>query len=353
MKYLICQQWDNLRGNHAGFPHICHLLEQKYPDQYVVIEKSTPTRRRTRKNKFSRLLFKYIDNRDLIKRNYEEYILLCSNMFQTLREGDEVFLLEYNLPIVSQYELAKYIRNNFKGVRLYALSHLTPSYFEKDHVRKKIVKWDSCIDKQLTLGSSLSQYLKGIGIKPQKISTGFHAVDLNYYSSSNENIEIKKERLTIISIGALQRNYNLLSKIVNRCDDVNWIICAGRKHVTGLFPKQDNVKILGYLEESELRYQMSQADLALNVMEDTVGSNVITTSMAMGLGIIVSDVGSIHDYCNDRNALFCDNDVESFVSAINFVVLNHSMVMNMKRESLNIIRKFSIENTHKWFCSLK
>lgn len=47
---------------------------------------------------------------------------------------------------------------------------------------------------------------------------------------------------------------------------------------------------------------MAKADLSLNVMEDTVGSNVITTSMAMGLGLIVTDVGSIRDYCDESNA---------------------------------------------------
>lgn len=71
-----------------------------------------------------------------------------------------------------------------------------------------------------------------------------------------------------------------------------------------LFPKTPNVELKGFLEEDELRHQMDIADVSLNVMEDTVGSNVITTSMAMGLAMIVSDVGSIRDYCNDANALF-------------------------------------------------
>ena len=43
--------------------------------------------------------------------------------------------------------------------------------------------------------------------------------------------------------------------------------------------------------------------LLLNVMKDTIGSNVICTSMATGLSMVVSDVGSIRDYCSETNAV--------------------------------------------------
>ena len=49
---------------------------------------------------------------------------------------------------------------------------------------------------------------------------------------------------------------------------------------------------------------MANADISPNVMEDTVGSNVIVTSLAMGLAMICSNVGSIKDYCDDSNTIF-------------------------------------------------
>ena len=36
---------------------------------------------------------------------------------------------------------------------------------------------------------------------------------------------------------------------------------------------------------------MNDSDISLNVMKDTIGSNVICTSMATGLAMVVSDVG--------------------------------------------------------------
>ncbi|UVV76520.1 glycosyltransferase family 4 protein [Bacteroides fragilis] len=50
---------------------------------------------------------------------------------------------------------------------------------------------------------------------------------------------------------------------------------------------------------------MNKADVSLNIMKDTIGSNVIVTSMAMGLAMVVSDVGSIRDYVDESNGLFC------------------------------------------------
>ena len=88
-------------------------------------------------------------------------------------------------------------------------------------------------------------------------------------------------------------------------------------------------------------------------MEDTVGSNVITTSMAMGLAIIVSDVGSIRDYCNKENAVFCMNDINEFVEAIKKLCHENHRVRIMKEQSKKISSHWSIQNINKWFSSLK
>ena len=65
------------------------------------------------------------------------------------------------------------------------------------------------------------------------------------------------------------------------------------------------MKLIPFVEEENLRRYMEQSDISLNVMHDTIGSNVIVTSMASGLAMVVSDVGSIHDYCDERNSVFC------------------------------------------------
>lgn len=356
MKYLIVQDWQSTHGNHAGMKHMCDLLVAKYPDVYKVFVKECPktwkSPRTFMEKVFWRLYGKYKKENYLTKSYPREYLKLCSPIFSDLKAEDEVFLLEYMLPWASQYELACYIRENFPKVKIYALSHLTGKYFDEITAKEAdfIQKWAKPVDKLLTLGSSLSLYFEKAGIPKEKISTGFHYVDSDYYQSQQpmkSNTPLK-----IIMMGALQRDYSMLAEVVKQCTDVHWIICRGRKNVDDLFPKTPNVELKGFLEEDELRHQMDIADVSLNVMEDTVGSNVITTSMAMGLAMIVSDVGSIRDYCDTSNSIFCTMNIESFVTAIQSLSLCPNKVELMKKSSLEKARQFNIDNLHLWFSNL-
>lgn len=357
MKYLIVQDWQSTHGNHAGMKHMCDLLVAKYPGEYKVFVKECPRTwksPRTFMEKICwRLYGKYAKEHYLTKTYPLEYLELCSPMFSNLKAGDEVFLLEYMLPWASQYELACYIRENYPKVKIYALSHLTGKYFEEMTAKDPdlIPKWAKPVDKLLTLGSSLSSYIEKAGVSKEKISTGFHYVDSDYYQKQ-QPMKLNSP-LKVIMMGALQRDYGMLAEVVKKCPDVHWIICRGRKNVDDLFPKTPNVELKGFLEEDELRHQMDIADVSLNVMEDTVGSNVITTSMAMGLAMIVSDVGSIRDYCNDANALFCQNNVEQFVRAITKLQNNLQLVMRMKKVSLENSKRLQIDNINRWFFKLK
>lgn len=357
MKYLIVQDWQSTHGNHAGMKHMCDLLVTKYPDEYKMFVKECPRTWKSPRTFMEKICWrlhgKYAKEHYLKKTYPLEYLELCSPMFSNLKAGDEVFLLEYLLPWASQYELACYIRENYPKVKIYALSHLTGKYFDEMTAKEPdlIQKWAKPVDKLLTLGSSLSSYFEKAGVSKEKISTGFHYVDSDYYQKQQPMKS--NSPLKVIMMGALQRDYGMLAEVVKQCPDVHWIICRGRKNVDDLFPKTPNVELKGFLEEDELRHQMDIADVSLNVMEDTVGSNVITTSMAMGLAMVVSDVGSIRDYCNDENALFCQNNVEQFVRSTKKLQNNLQLVLRMKKASLENSKRLQIDNINRWFFKLK
>ena len=94
---------------------------------------------------------------------------------------------------------------------------------------------------------------------------------------------------------------------------------------------------------------MEKANVSINVMEDTIGSNVITNSMSMGLAMIVSDVGSIRDYCNESFAIFCDNNLQSFKEAVKKLNSDKERVARMQNNALIASKSLSVENTNKWF----
>ncbi|MDO5481835.1 MAG: glycosyltransferase [Bacteroidaceae bacterium] len=357
MKYLIVQDWNSTSGNHAGMKHMCGLLATQYPCEYEIYVKGIPRSWPLCRGK--NLLCKIKNKLISLKRNRyiryiypKEYLELCQPLFAKLKEGDEVFLLEYLIPWASQYELACYIRKNFPTVRLYALSHLTGKYFDEMTAKDPdiIQKWAQPVDKMLTLGSSLSSYFEKAGVPKEKISTGFHYVDSDYYHKQTELCV--HQPIRIITMGALQRDYQMLAEVVKKCPDVHWIVCRGRKKVDNMFPNTPNVELKGFMEEEELRRQMDRADISLNVMEDTVGSNVITTSMAMGLAMIVTDVGSIRDYCGEDNTIFCQNEVENIVKNINRLKDNPQKVIQMKEISLRRSQTLIIKEVNNWFNSL-
>lgn len=356
MKYLIVQDWRSTHGNHAGMKHMCDLLVAKYPDEYKMFVKECPRTwksPRTFMEKICWRLYGRYAKEHYLKKTYpREYLKLCIPMFSKLKDGDEVFLLEYMLPWASQYELACYIRKEYPNVKIYALSHLTCKYFDEmtASVPDLVQKWAKPVDKLLTLGSSLSSYFEKAGIPKEKISTGFHYVDSEYY---HKHTEMKVHTpLRVIMMGALQRDYGMLSEIVKRCPNVHWIICRGRKNVDDLFPKTPNVELKGFLEEDELRHQMDITDVSLNIMEDTVGSNVITTSMAMGLAMVVSDVGSIRDYCTDDNAVFCSANMDSYIKALKFLEQNIDDIYRMKINSIDRVGNMGIDNINNWFSNI-
>lgn len=353
MKYLIVQNWNSTNGNHAGMKHMCELLIKRYPQKYTLITNETFQCRWLPDNKILRYPFL------IYQRFYQRYFStfkykrICKNMFNSLSEGDEVFLLEYLFPAIPQYGLAVYIRRQFPKVKIYALSHLTPTIYKKIFQKpyKTMYKWSLPIDKMLTLGSSLSTFfIEEVHIPKEKVSTGLHYADLNYYQ--NSSIKKVNAPMTIIVMGNVERNYELLSKIVHKISNIKWVICKGHAQIDHYFSNTPNVQLKGYIAEDELRNIMKNADISLNVMNDTVGSNVITTSMAMGLAIITSNVGSIHDYCSEENAVFCDNNEESFINAINYLIANPSKVESMKKSSIEISKKLDIEYINQWFSNL-
>lgn len=359
MKYLIVQDWQSTHGNHAGMVHMCMMLKEKWPEEYEVFVKASPKSSKPITGNWlkRKLVGKYRYYKGMYYKKYtclQNYLSLCQPMFEKLKEGDEVFLLEYLLPDEPQYGLAMYIRKKFPFVRIYALSHLTKSYFEQSIVKKTpniVYEWSKPIDVMLTLGTSLTRYFIEKNVPVSKLSTGFHYVDSAYYKKQ-QPVE-SHSPLRVIMMGALQRDYGMFSEIVKQCPDIHWIICRGRKNVDDLFPKTPNVELKGFLEEDELRHQMDIADVSLNVLEDTVGSNVITTSLAMGLAMVVSDVGSIRDYCDSDNALFCTNNVQQFVQAIKKLQGNPALVQQMKESSLEKSKRLQIDNVHRWFLNLK
>ena len=91
MDYLICQEWANTSGNHAGIKYLCCELARKYPNIYKVYIHPDYLGDSYNKKFFYRNIIKY---RSKLK-NLFYNIILCRKLKEQLCNGDRVFLMEY------------------------------------------------------------------------------------------------------------------------------------------------------------------------------------------------------------------------------------------------------------------
>ena len=342
MIYLICQDWYNTSNNHAGIKYLCKQLENMYPENFKCIvfpDFNSMLNNNILSNIhiYRSIVFRYAKLRHKF---YQKKIF--SFLKGKVTSSDRIILMEYLDMSYPMYEFAYNISHKIPNVNIYGMVHLVPEKIESNfNTKQELEKWLKPITKILTLGHSLTEYFIKRGVDESKIMTTFHYVDSFYY---NESPIRNHKKIKVIAMGNQMRNITLLKKIVIANSDVDFIICQGVVNMSQHFKEQKNVKLIPFVEEELLRQYMQEADISLNVMKDTIGSNVIVTSLAMGLAMICSEVGSIKDYCDETNTIFCDNkNTEDFSNAISFLRNNPDILKSMQQSAANKAKEYSIE----------
>ena len=337
MIYLVVQDWSNTTNNHAGIKYLCNMLQQKHPDEFSVC--LIPDYY----NGFSdniilRKINVFIAKRKFFHRLNQIYKTLCSK----LKQGDKVFLMEYMEQLCPQLTLAERLKQSHPDLQIYAMVHLVPEKLNNNFPNLVFLKWVKPIDYIVTLGTSLSKYFIERGFDKNHIITTFHYVETDYYK---KNYGIKPSKpITVIAMGNQMRNVKLLHEITQQLPLVNFIVCQGVDHMEKEFEDCPNVKLIPFVPENSLREYMESADISLNVMKDTIGSNVIVTSMSMGLAMVCSDVGSIRDYCTEENCIFARNtSSKDFEESIAFLSNNIDRLEKMKEASVRMSLDLSID----------
>lgn len=317
MIYIVCNDFKSTSGNHAGMRHLYEQICQSDANTklYVLNKNGVGVKKMNRVIAF-----------------YTALKLVLS-----YKKGDKFLFTEYMFKGSFHSFIISFIKIFYPEAPIYAMAHLTPRDIEKHYSIKQIRKEAARVNKIITLGSSLTKYFNGLGVN--NVYTSFHYVNNSYYKV--ENIVIS-EKPKVIVMGAMARDFNMLADIVKRCQSVNFTIFKGRKNIDELFLGCDNLKLIGFVPEEVLRKEMTTADISLNVMVDTIGSNVICTSLAMGLAMLCSDVGSIRDYCDESNTIFCKT-TNDFVDAINNLSHDVDKLKSMRQNALYASKRLSID----------
>ncbi len=322
--FAVVAVWGNTKDNHAGMFYLTKRLKQSIGKNFILIP--TPT-------KGSRFLAS-------LYRLYNILIALWLKLI--VKKNDIVLLMEYLLSETEQSDIARILKNDC-DVR--GMAHLVPHRLEKEYSSKEMLKKIGYLNRIYVLGSSLKEYFVSKGVDKSKIIVTYHYVDNIFYHPEKNY----SDRLTIICIGNMERDYDFIYNIIIRNPDINFIICKGKIDFPPQFNTLPNLTMYGFITEQEMLKLMQHSDISLNVMKDTIGSNVITTSMACGLAMVASNVGSIADYISHgKSGLLFNNDAECS-EYINLLKDSPQKLRYFKESALKRSEGLSIDSFISWF----
>jgi len=327
--FLMYYLWPNTMNNHCGMGYLAEELGQLSKENAIPVNLSFDIKR----------IF-FIPRR--IFRKYCEY-LIYKKIKKKLKKDNVILFMEYlgTDEMFFQVKLAKKLRKKGFKNKFLCILHLPYKKYLNYFNENEINEFLKYIDKIIVFGSSLKKDLISNGIDKDIIVTK-HYAELKYYKPNNKRNYY--EKLRVISFGNLFRNDELLKDVIYKCpESINFILI---KHNIGNYYslKSKNVIVYEYIPENELLSEMQKSHISLSILEDTIGSNTITTSMATGLVNVVSDVGSIRDYCNNNNSILCKNHVNEFVNALKYLNDNREKLKELSKNALMKSKEFDILN---------
>lgn len=325
--YLVYFEWSMTKGNHAGMAYLAQSLERDIPNVRAIKMISG-------KSRIIKLL------------NVFYSIIIAIKLRIILKPGDKVFLMEYMARSCFQDVIAKSlklsgVKNEITGLVHLAGNHLLEIYGSLEPIKHKL----EYIDRIITLGSSLTDFFKNV-VGYNNVITTFHYTDSDYYKPLPDNY-IGKD-LKVLCIGATKRDFGFLCKLVHDMPDINFNICQGHHDLSHYFRGCQNVTLYGYMPEKELLHLMQTSDVNLSVMEDTIGSNVIVGGLSTGMIMVVSDVGSIRDYCTEDESFLCKTE-NDFIYALDYLRNHLEEIPARRAKSCERGRVFSYESFKETF----
>lgn len=85
-------------------------------------------------------------------------------MTEVIKDGDEVFLMEYLEPLSNFVSIASWVKENYMNCTVSCIVHLVPLKLDRYFGDQLFDYWMQPIDKVVTLGHSLSDYLVKRGV---------------------------------------------------------------------------------------------------------------------------------------------------------------------------------------------
>lgn len=196
------------------------------------------------------------------------------------------------------------------------------------------------------------KYIPGVGVDTQKLKNA--SVNIN---QKRKELEIPEDAVLILSVGELNKNKNhkvvikALSKINN--PNICYCICGHGNLKTELISLaeilgiKNTVKFLGYRNDMDEIYKAADIFIIPSKREGLPRS--LMEAMAAGLPVICSDIrGNTELIIGGKGGYLCSpNDINGFSNAIEKLVNDKELRINMGNFNKAAVEKYHLENVEK------
>jgi glycosyltransferase involved in cell wall biosynthesis len=232
--------------------------------------------------------------------------------------------------------------NNFRKHRVIATFHLPPSGIRQAaqidwHIRR--------LTAVVCVGQTQQEYFTNI-LGQDRVFILPHGVDTQYYTPP-KSFETRNPDLCLF-VGDNYRDFPTLRGVIElvayKRPRTQFVVVTARRNyeLIGLHP---NLTLRSGIPESELLNLYHSAALMIMPLHDATANNAILESIACGLPVVVSDVGSIRDYVDPECAMMvAPYDSLSMVDAILDLLEDPQMRQHLGNVSRERSLRFSWPN---------
>jgi glycosyltransferase involved in cell wall biosynthesis len=314
--------------------------------KYSILENSN-------KNSLDSFFFNSSGIKEAIKKNFDKVIILGWNNIFYLKTF--FWSLYYSSRIIIRSENNLYKKQNFLKKIL------------KEIILRIFFK---IINSFISIGSLNEEFYKHYGVKKNKIFRAPYSVDDNFFKKNKvrnkqkwkKNNNIRNRAKIFLFVGKLIKRKGVLDLIkVAQSEKINknayFLIIGDGPLKKKLLQKINNLKlnnisVLGFKSQSQLRFYYSLADVLILPSEYETWGLVINEAMSAGVPCIVSDsCGAAKDMIIKYKTGFQykNGNINQLIKLINLIINNKNILFDLKKNTFLYSRKFSLKKTVEGF----
>lgn len=291
--------------------------------------------------------------KEAIKKNFDKVIILGWNNIFYLKTF--FWCLYYSSEIIIRSE------NNL---------------YKKQPLFKKILKeiilriFFKFINSFISIGSLNEEFYKYYGVKKNKIFRAPYSIDDNFFKKNivrnkqkwKKNNNISNQAKIFLFVGKLIKRKRVLDLIKvaqsKKLNNNSYFLIIGDgplkkkllQKINNL--KLNNISILGFKSQNQLRFYYSLADVLILPSEYETWGLVINEAMSSGVPCIVSDsCGAAKDMIIKYKTGFQykNGNINQLIKLINLIINNKDILFDLKKNTFLYSRKFSLNKTVEGF----